>query len=134
VDAKDLVGQAGAGLTKPRTSIAAGKVLDDAALADVFGFELDEGMPQRKVVRKAERKVEPGVVVKKPAVKKPAAKRVAPAKSPASVPVTRAIRQPGQKKAVQNAKTPTPSLLPPVKVKPKTKSKAAAKAKPGKGK
>jgi uncharacterized Zn finger protein len=70
VDAKDLVGQAGAGLAKQRKGIAAGKVLDDAALADVFGFEMDEGVAGRKAA------------VKKPAAKKTAPKEKAPRSAP----------------------------------------------------
>ena len=42
VDAKDLVAQAGAALPKPGKGPAAGKVLDGAQLADVFGIEIDE--------------------------------------------------------------------------------------------
>ncbi|MCK0509254.1 SWIM zinc finger family protein [Aromatoleum anaerobium] len=42
VDAEDLVSQAGAGLPKSNKGPAAGKVLDDSMLADVFGIELDE--------------------------------------------------------------------------------------------
>jgi uncharacterized Zn finger protein len=40
VDAKDLVAQAGAGLPKAKKGPAAGRVLDDSALADVFGIEM----------------------------------------------------------------------------------------------
>ncbi len=40
VDAKELVSQAGAGLPKSKHAPAAGKVLDDALLADVFGIEM----------------------------------------------------------------------------------------------
>ena len=42
VHAKDLVAQAGAGLTKTTTAPTAGKLLDGALLADVFGIEMDE--------------------------------------------------------------------------------------------
>ncbi len=40
VDAKDLVAQAGTGLPKAKKGQASGKVLDDSALADVFGIEM----------------------------------------------------------------------------------------------
>ena len=43
VDAADLVAQAGAGLTPRQKRPAAGKVLDDAQLADVFGIEIAAG-------------------------------------------------------------------------------------------
>lgn len=42
VDAKDLVAQAGAGLPKTKKGTMAGKVLEDSALADVFGIEMAE--------------------------------------------------------------------------------------------
>lgn len=40
VDAKDLVAQAGVGLPKAKKGKASGKVLDNSALADVFGIEM----------------------------------------------------------------------------------------------
>jgi hypothetical protein len=42
VDAKDLVAQAGAGMPKLKQRPTAGKVLDNALLADVFGIEMAE--------------------------------------------------------------------------------------------
>ena len=45
VDAKDLVSQAGASLPKAGKRPAAGKVLDDALLADVFGIEMADAPP-----------------------------------------------------------------------------------------
>lgn len=48
VDAKDLVRQAGAGLPKSKHGPVAGKRLDDAVLADVFGIEMaDAASPTR---------------------------------------------------------------------------------------
>ena len=44
VDAADLVAQAGAGLT-PQKRPAAGRVLDDAELADVFGIDIAQAQP-----------------------------------------------------------------------------------------
>ena len=117
VDAKDLVGQASAELTIPRNGIAAGKVLDEAALADVFGFEMDEGVAERKVA------------VKKPTVRKTAAQQKAQPKTPLAAPAKPAIRQPAGKKTAPKAKTPKSSPpLPPLK----TKSKPTAKVKPQK--
>ena len=49
VDPKELVAQAGAGLPKGRKGPAAGKVLDSARIADVFGIEIDEGEARVKV-------------------------------------------------------------------------------------
>jgi len=48
VDPKDLVAQAGAGLRRSRPSPTAGKVLDDAHLADVFGIEMADVAPAKK--------------------------------------------------------------------------------------
>jgi uncharacterized Zn finger protein len=48
VDAKDLVAQAGAGLPRSKQSPTAGKVLDDAVLADVFGLEMADVAPATK--------------------------------------------------------------------------------------
>ena len=48
VDAKDLVTQAGAGLPKSKPGPTAGKVLDDALLADVFGIEMADVAPATK--------------------------------------------------------------------------------------
>jgi uncharacterized Zn finger protein len=48
VDAKDLVTQAGAGLSKPKQGPTADKLLDDALLADVFGIELADVAPATK--------------------------------------------------------------------------------------
>lgn len=48
VDAKDLVSLAGAGLPKSKHGPAAGKVLDDALLADVFGIEMADAASPTK--------------------------------------------------------------------------------------
>jgi uncharacterized Zn finger protein len=48
VDPRDLVAQAGAGLRRPAQSPTAGKVLNDAHLADVFGIEMVDVAPARK--------------------------------------------------------------------------------------
>jgi uncharacterized Zn finger protein len=50
VDAKDLVTQAGAGLPKSKQRPTAGKVLDDALLADVFGIEMADVAPATRPV------------------------------------------------------------------------------------
>ena len=49
VDPKDLVAQAGAGLRRSRPSPSAGKVLADAHLADVFGIEMADVAPTKKL-------------------------------------------------------------------------------------
>ncbi len=48
VDAKDLVSRAGAGLPKSKHAPAAGKVLDDALLGDVFGIEMADVAPAKQ--------------------------------------------------------------------------------------
>ena len=95
VDAADLVAQAGAGLT-PQKRPAAGRVLDDAQLADVFGIDIAEvqavaAAPGKRAVVKAPK---PAVVkAAKPAVvkkAKPAATRTPdPKTATAAVPARR---------------------------------------------
>ena len=95
VEVKDLVNQAGAGLTPSKKRMAPGKVLDEALLADVFGIEMAEVIPAAK---RAGRSIQSAVKVaaKKavnrvlPATRKPAAtaktasgKKVAIGKAPA---------------------------------------------------
>ena len=86
VNAQDLVSQAGAGLPKSKKGPAAGKVLDNALLANVFGIEMDDAaVPAQRA--KAARKPAPAksAVKKVPAAKKPAAaKRSATTKKPAT--------------------------------------------------
>lgn len=48
VDAKDLVTQAGAGLPKSKQAPTAGRVLEEALLADVFGIEMADVAPATK--------------------------------------------------------------------------------------
>jgi hypothetical protein len=48
VDPKDLVAQAGAGLTRTGQGPPSGKVLDDAHLADVFGIEMADVPPANR--------------------------------------------------------------------------------------
>ncbi len=82
VDAQDLVAQAGSGLPKAKKGPAAGKVLDDSALGDVFGLEMDEleatPMPKPKA-----KPVKQGT---KPAPAKPAKTTKAAAVKPAKAP------------------------------------------------
>ena len=70
VDPRELVAQAGAGLPKARRGPAAGKVLEEERIADVFGIEMDGGAARVKVVTLAK------------ARKQPPAKILAPAKKP----------------------------------------------------
>jgi uncharacterized Zn finger protein len=91
VDAKDLVAQAGAGLPKTKKGPAAGRVLDDSALADVFGIEMAEPAPSPKPAKPRSKstatKVAKAPAKSKTATKAPVKKPVktkAPAKAPAS--------------------------------------------------
>jgi uncharacterized Zn finger protein len=108
VDAKDLVTQAGAGLPQGRQPSAA-KVLDDAALADVFGIEMDvvsppakPAKPRRKTTGKQVEKVEK-VEPKPPMPKKTVRKKVtkpAAVPPPAAVEKTAAAKKPAAAPAV----------------------------------
>lgn len=54
VDAKDLVARVGAGLPKAKKGPATGKVLEDSALADVFGIEMAEvATPKKPAARRS---------------------------------------------------------------------------------
>ena len=80
VEVKDLVNQAGAGLTPSKKRMAPGKVLDEALLADVFGIEMAEtplaAMPAAaKPAASAPRK--PSVTAKKAVAKKTATSQLA---------------------------------------------------------
>ena len=80
VDARDLIAQAGAGLPGPARRPTKARVLDDAALADVFGLEIDGPPTAKTPARKAETKtVKPVVKAVKPVAKTviPVAKTVA---------------------------------------------------------
>ncbi len=54
VDAGDLVAQAGAGLPKAKKAPTTRKVLDDTALADVFGIEMAEMAPSAPLKRQGQ--------------------------------------------------------------------------------
>jgi uncharacterized Zn finger protein len=64
VDANDLVAQAGAGLPKTKKGPAAGKVLDDSALADVFGIEMAEPAPSPTTAKRSSKSAQPRVAKK----------------------------------------------------------------------
>ncbi|HSV48417.1 MAG TPA: SWIM zinc finger family protein [Ramlibacter sp.] len=89
VDARDLITQASKGVPKPARGKRSAKVLDDAALADVFGLEMDDAVAAGKpLARKAKAAATP------PAA---APKKVAPRKvPPVDVPVS--DKPPAQKR------------------------------------
>ncbi len=108
VDARELVARAGSGL--PKKGKASARVLDDAALADVFGIELAEDAPPAAAKRrdksaaaatKAAKQSAPGrpkAAVKAP-MRKPArtaapVKAKAPARRPAAKPAAAKTRKP----------------------------------------
>jgi len=104
VDAKDLVTQAGAGLPKSKQRPSAGKVLDDALLADVFGIEMAD--------------VAPGT---KPAAPRP--KSMAVAKTPAKAAATKTRKAPAAGKTEATKKM--------VAAQKPVKTKVPAKSSPG---
>ena len=84
VDAKDLVARAGAGLPLARKAPAAGKILDQSKLAEVFGIEMaDAVVPD--VRAKAARAKKTPAKKKAPARKKKAVKRKAATGAPKRV-------------------------------------------------
>lgn len=111
VDAKDLVSQAGAGLATSKNGPAAGKVLDDSMLADVFGIEMDEGVAPAKKAN-ARKKPPPAKAVAK---KAPKATKASAAKTKAGT-----------------AQKPRPTRTAAAKEAVAAKLSAKASAKPGK--
>ena len=88
VDARDLVTQAGAGLSTPKQRPTAAKVLDDAMLADVFGIEMAAVTPLEKPAaprRTAKTGKAPTAKPPKPADTKKAKKATTQAPTPKSV-------------------------------------------------
>ena len=78
VDAKDLVNQAGAGLSTAKKFPRSGKVLDEAMLADVFGIEMDTAAVPTKQVSPQKKTPAAKTTAKKPAkitIKKPISTR-----------------------------------------------------------
>jgi uncharacterized Zn finger protein len=61
VDAKDLVMRAGAGPATSKRSAPAGKVLEDADLADVFGIEMADVAPAMKPATRRHRSTATGI-------------------------------------------------------------------------
>ena len=102
VEVKDLVNQAGAGLTPSKKRMAPGKVLDEALLADVFGIEMAAALPPAK---RAARSIQPTVKV---AAKK-AVKRAPPATGkPAATVKTAAGKKVASRKAPAKPSAVTP--------------------------
>lgn len=106
VDAKDLVTQAGAGLPKSRQTPAAGKVLDGALLADVFGIEMADVAPATK-----------------PAATRRKSTATKVARTPAKVAATTSRKAPTAGKTEATKKTA--GTLKPVKAKVPAKSSAS---------
>jgi uncharacterized Zn finger protein len=120
VDAKDLVNQAGAGLSKAKKAPRSSKVLDNAMLADVFGIEMDTtAVPAKKV--SPQKKTPPAKNTAKKPAKITNKKSVATRKT-ASVKKT-VVLQPSARNSSNQRKTKTSlaqeSKLPGTKVKTK---------------
>ena len=111
VDAADLVAQAGAGLTPRQKHPAAGRVLDDAQLADVFGIEIaaqpapdGAGSPREPAATKsAKKKAATTPPVKERTDLKRRAKASAPAIT-AAAPRKTVARKPGVTRSPSAAK------------------------------
>ena len=102
VDAKDLVAQAGAGLPKAKKGPTSSKVLEDSALADVFGIEMAEvAVPTKPAARRSTATATHATNATKTTRKIPAKKPVK-AKPPAKTPTV--TRTSTSKTAVTSAK------------------------------
>ncbi len=112
VNAKELVNQAGSGLPTSKTGPAAGKVLDDAMLADVFGIEIDDAValkpkktavPAKKAPAKAtqQQTALPGDTGNKPVASRPVPSGKMSVVGPAAVALKKAaapkVRTPAKK-------------------------------------
>jgi uncharacterized Zn finger protein len=101
VDAKDLVTQAGAGLSKAKQGPAPGRVLHDALLGDVFGIEMADVAQEKKPA--TPRSKTTGNKVAKQVSKKPVkALAKTPAPAPRKIGATKktvATRKPANAKA-----------------------------------
>ena len=126
VDAKDLVAQAGVAMPKSGPGPAAGKLLDEAQLGDVFGIEMDEAVAPRTALNEAVRRAQsappaaparkvatPGKVAARSKIGAPA-KLGATTKSAAVAKVAAAAKaaattkgRAAAKSAVSSSKTPT---------------------------
>jgi uncharacterized Zn finger protein len=113
VDAKDLVTQAGAGLPKAGKKLSAAKVLDDVALADVFGIEMEETVAPAKAATQK-------VVPRKAVSRKTAPKKVVPKKAASLAATAKPLPAPAKAPSVKKNAT--------VKAAVKTTGKALEKA------
>ncbi|CAG0929109.1 hypothetical protein RHDC3_00978 [Rhodocyclaceae bacterium] len=105
VDAKDLVAKAGAGLPlKRKKAPAAGRVLGDASLADVFGIEMAAPAAPAKRAQAAGTGKKPRAVKKAVVARKSKTKRKTPAAAPARAGVAKAS---ATKKKVRSAVSKT---------------------------
>ncbi|KXS30913.1 MAG: Uncharacterized protein AWT59_2961 [Candidatus Gallionella acididurans] len=102
VDAKDLVAQAGAGLPKAKKGPTSSKVLEDSALADMFGIEMAEvAVPTKSAARRSTATATHATNATKTTRKIPA-KKPMKAKPPAKTPT--GTRTSTSKTAVTSAK------------------------------
>ena len=132
VNAQDLVAQAGAGLKKTARTPTAGKVLDDAVLADVFGIELDEAVVSPRLASATTARKAKAPVVKAPVKKTAARHSMSVAAKPAIDNVvtarakTRGTATTAKGKAMVAAKLPrvTPKQVTPTSKKTKRKKSA----------
>lgn len=85
VDAKDLVARAGAGLPLAKKAPAAGKMLDESKLAEIFGIEMADAVAPDLRAKAAPAKKKVPVKKSAPARKKKAAKRKAATGAPKRV-------------------------------------------------
>ncbi|SIT48720.1 Zinc finger, SWIM-type (modular protein) [Paraburkholderia ribeironis] len=148
VDASDLVGSTGAGLSVSATVPASGKVLDNAALGDVFGIEIDTGsepptappVARKRAGRQSAPRTSWGATASTPP--KPAADAKSTTKGKAAAPTTvvkpAAAKKPARKvradapKAPRSASAKSTSkgktVAPKAVVKPVAAAKPAGKA------
>ncbi len=129
VDAKDLVAQTGAGLQSSVKRPKAGKLLDNAALADVFGIEMAESPTPRQPIAARKKPSAAKVAAKKTLVLAPVIVKV---KAVKKVPVKKVPAKKVPAKKVVAKKTPVkkvPEKLSAASAKPASSKVAVKKTK-----
>lgn len=131
VDPSDLVNSTGAGLSAAAIAPASGKVLDDAALGDVFGIEIDTGtepLATPPAARKRAGRQSPAQTSRVPTPStpaKPAASAKSTSKGKTAAP--KAVVKPGAaEKPAGKARAATPKTSPSASAKSTSKGNTAA--------
>ncbi|MSQ73296.1 MAG: hypothetical protein EXR27_18740 [Betaproteobacteria bacterium] len=123
VDAKDLISRAGAGPQLAKKTPAAGRILDDSRLADVFGIEMAD-----TVAPALQEKMLPVAPGRKPAKKKAPARKEKVVKR--KVVKRKVVKRKVVKPVAVKPNAVKPAAVKPAAVKPMASTASPARAKP----